>query len=37
MNAEFFAKFEAIWQALWAWLYAAFKFWNPETPAEDAE
>ena len=32
--AEFFAKFEAIWQALWAYLYKVFAYWYPEEKAE---
>ena len=28
--ADIFAKFEAIWQALWAYLYKVFAYWNPE-------
>lgn len=31
--AEFFAKFEAIWQALWAYLYKVFEYLE----AKDAE
>ncbi len=26
--AEFFEKFEAIWQELWAYLYKVFKYWE---------
>lgn len=32
---KYFEKFEAIWQALWAYLYKVFAYWNPET--EEAE
>lgn len=35
MNAEFFAKFEAIWQALWAWLYKAFAYWTEDEEAAE--
>lgn len=26
--AEFFEKFEAIWQELWAYLYKVFAYWE---------
>ena len=26
--AEFFDKFEAIWQALWEYLYKVFAYWE---------
>ena len=26
--AEFFEKFEAVWQKLWEYIYAAFKYWE---------
>ena len=28
--AEMFAKFEAIWQAIWDYLYKVFAYWTPE-------
>jgi hypothetical protein len=26
--AEFFAKFEAIWQEIWAYIYAVLGYWE---------
>ena len=26
--AEFFAKFEAIWQELWAYIYGVIAYWE---------
>lgn len=26
--AEFFEKFEAVWQAIWAYLYEVFKYFG---------
>ena len=23
-----FAKFEAVWQAIWAWIYDVLKYWG---------
>ncbi len=34
--AEFFEKFEKIWQALWAYLYKVFEYFG-YTETEDAE
>ncbi len=36
--ADILAKFEAVWQAIWAWLYKAFGYWFPEdSSSADAE